>query len=50
MKQCPKCKGSGQVVKYILHYEPRCPLCREGKEHFIQCPDCNGTGYINDKK
>ena len=57
IKTCPHCKGSGEVQRLtqslftqMVRIEP-CDYCNgEGKIITDFCPDCNGSGLIDDTK
>lgn len=53
--QCPTCLGKGEAYFSCCTgevVEEEYPLCHKCKEHLGEetCPDCNGTGEIEEGK
>ncbi|MCL2335658.1 MAG: molecular chaperone DnaJ, partial [Endomicrobia bacterium] len=52
-KQCPQCRGSGQVrySQGFFSFSQECPQCR-GKGAIIEnpCPNCRGAGTVKTRK
>ena len=42
---CACCQGTGEGL-----YGRDCPVCRGSGGGYIDCPECLGTGYVDDEK
>lgn len=53
-RKCPECNGKGEIpcpIDYGDDEEPHpdnCPVCGGDPQVRVECPDCEGTGKIED--
>ena len=47
MIECENCNGGGQICPTCCELCDNCE-CTETGEQWIYCPECNGTGEVED--
>lgn len=53
-RKCPRCKGKGEIPCPMDYgddderHPSNCPGCGGDPNTLVECPDCEGTGKIDD--